>query len=176
MVDRMKRACVAALLVPVRECRGRVPVLSKNASHVRLRDGSSAIAPWPVPTAYPVPASDRGWRGDQLVAEPLMVPLPMVVRHELVQGAAEPTLPDRIKRSRHSSRIERTNRSAQAFRRSSTAAEHDLATQRFRVTHPHHPWFGREFELLLYKPVLRQNVVRLARNRPDPRATAASRA
>jgi len=31
---------------------------------------------------------------DQLVAEPLMVPLPMVVRHELVDGAEQPTFPE----------------------------------------------------------------------------------
>jgi hypothetical protein len=29
---------------------------------------------------------------DQLVAEPLMVPLPMVVRHELIEGAEQATL------------------------------------------------------------------------------------
>jgi hypothetical protein len=29
---------------------------------------------------------------DQLVAEPLMVPLPMVVSHELVEGAEQPAL------------------------------------------------------------------------------------
>jgi Family of unknown function (DUF5372) len=35
--------------------------------------------------------------------------------------------------------------------RLSTTAQHDVARRRFRVTHPHHPWVGREFELLLYK-------------------------
>src|SRR2546425_8653100 len=35
---------------------------------------------------------------DQLVAEPLMVPLPMVVRHELVDGAEQPTFPEAARR------------------------------------------------------------------------------
>src|SRR5262249_34411492 len=45
-----------------------------------------------VPTPNLRPASTCGFRGDQLIPEPLMVPLPVIVRHELVEGAKQPTL------------------------------------------------------------------------------------
>jgi hypothetical protein len=41
-----------------------------------------------------------------------MIPFPMVVRHELVDGAAEPTFPEEDQTVEHSLRIERTKRSA----------------------------------------------------------------
>jgi hypothetical protein len=37
------------------------------------------------------------------------------------------------------------------WRRSSTAPGANGAQLRFRVTHPFHPWFGREFELIDYR-------------------------
>jgi hypothetical protein len=62
---------------------------------LRLRPrGSSTQQPaQPVPTADLGPASGRGGRGDQRIPEPLMVSLPVIVRHELVEGAEQPTLP-----------------------------------------------------------------------------------
>jgi hypothetical protein len=43
--------------------------------------------------------------------------------------------------------------SAPAFlwRESSTTPLRNLKGQRFRIIHPHHPWYGREFELLTHK-------------------------
>jgi len=38
-----------------------------------------------------------------------------------------------------------------SWRSSSTAPQGDVAARRFRVTHPFHPLFGREFELEIYK-------------------------
>ena len=32
-----------------------------------------------------------------------------------------------------------------------TAPQGDIATRMFQVTHPFHPWHGREFELIAYK-------------------------
>jgi hypothetical protein len=55
---------------------------------------------------------EREPRDDQLIPEPLMIPFPMVVRHELVDGAAEPTFPEEDQTVEHSLRIERTKRSA----------------------------------------------------------------
>jgi hypothetical protein len=46
----------------------------------------------PVPAADLGPTRGSGCRGDQRIPESLMVPLPMVVRHELVQGAEQPAL------------------------------------------------------------------------------------
>ena len=48
----------------------------------------------PVSAADLGPAARRDFRDDQRIAESLMVPLPMVVRHELVEGAEQPTLPE----------------------------------------------------------------------------------
>src|SRR5262245_57399652 len=48
----------------------------------------------PVPTADLRPARDSGSRGNQRTPEPLLVPLPMVVRHVLVEGAEQPPLPE----------------------------------------------------------------------------------
>jgi hypothetical protein len=33
----------------------------------------------------------------------------------------------------------------------STAPDLNVEQQRFRVTHPFHPWFGREFKLVTYR-------------------------
>jgi hypothetical protein len=83
---------------------------------IRLSLGRAVVVPQqpaqPVPAADLGPASVRGCRGDQLIPEPLMVPLPVVVRHELVEGAEQRRSPNRIRRSKHPSRIERTIRSA----------------------------------------------------------------
>ena len=47
------------------------------------------------PAATHVGAPERAGLGrDQHVAEPPMVPLPMVVRHELVEGAEQATFPE----------------------------------------------------------------------------------
>ena len=37
------------------------------------------------------------------------------------------------------------------WRELSTTPQRNLKGQRFRVIHPHHPWYGREFELLTHK-------------------------
>lgn len=37
------------------------------------------------------------------------------------------------------------------WRESSTTPQRNLEGQRFRIIHPHHPWCGREFELLTRK-------------------------
>ena len=34
---------------------------------------------------------------------------------------------------------------------SATTPQRDAGKQRFRVTHPYHPWYGREFELITHK-------------------------
>ena len=61
---------------------------------LRLRPrGSNIATAQPVPTADLDPASGRGGRGDQRIPEPLMVSLPVVVCHELVEGAEQPPLP-----------------------------------------------------------------------------------
>ena len=65
----------------------------------------------PVSAADLGPARGRGGRGDQLIPEPLMVPLPVVVRHELVEGAEEPTLPEEDQAVEALARMEPTNRS-----------------------------------------------------------------
>jgi hypothetical protein len=52
---------------------------------------------------------------DQLVAEPLVVSFAMVVRHELGEVRRRWRSPIGIMRSRHSSLVERTNRSACAL-------------------------------------------------------------
>jgi hypothetical protein len=43
---------------------------------------------------------------DQHVAEPLMIPLPVVARDELVEGAEQATLPEHDQAVRHLSRLE----------------------------------------------------------------------
>jgi hypothetical protein len=45
-------------------------------------------------TPDPGTTREDDFRHDQRIAESLMVPLPMVVRHELVQGAEQPALPE----------------------------------------------------------------------------------
>jgi len=61
-------------------------VMSENSAH-----GQAPRVVVPQQTAQPLAPADggaenRAWlRQDQLVAEPLMVPLPVVVRHELVE-------------------------------------------------------------------------------------------
>ncbi len=60
---------------------------------LRPRGGSTATAQ-PVPAPDLGPTNGGGFRGDQLIPEPVMVPLPVVVRHELVEGAEQPTLPE----------------------------------------------------------------------------------
>jgi len=81
-------------------CSGRTVVVPQQPAQPLAATNVRAIA-------------RRGfWRDLEFVAEPLMVPLSMVVSHELVEDADEAPFPKRIRRSRHSSRIERTNRSA----------------------------------------------------------------
>ncbi|MGO9824671.1 MAG: DUF5372 family protein [Terriglobales bacterium] len=50
-------------------------------------------------------------------------------------------------------RLSTTCASAQSclWRELSTTPQRNLKGQRFRVIHPHHPWYGREFELLTHK-------------------------
>ncbi len=56
--------------------------MSENSSNAQARDGSIVTAR-PTARQSTVVGPDRSWRRhDQVVAEPLMVPLRMVVRHE----------------------------------------------------------------------------------------------
>ena len=71
--------------------------LALRARSVRkLRPCSGCAVVVPQQTAQPLTAThagapERAGLGhDQLVAEPLMVALPVVVRHELVEGAEQP--------------------------------------------------------------------------------------
>src|SRR6516165_12732579 len=66
----------------------------------KLRPCSGCAVVVPQQTAQPLRATHAGaperagLRHDQLVAEPLMVSLPMVVCHELVEDAEEPPFPE----------------------------------------------------------------------------------
>jgi hypothetical protein len=51
---------------------------------------------------------------------------------------------------RHSCLTDRTQRSANALARPSTASRGDLADTSFEITHSHHPLRGREFKPVPY--------------------------
>jgi predicted RNA binding protein YcfA (HicA-like mRNA interferase family) len=62
---------------------------------LRPRGCSTAATAHPACAATYVNAPEWASLGrDQLIAEPLMVPLPMVVRHDLVEGAEQATFPE----------------------------------------------------------------------------------
>jgi Family of unknown function (DUF5372) len=42
---------------------------------------------------------------------------------------------------------------------SSTAADGNALSRRFKITHPFHPWFGQEFELITYLQTWGENRV-----------------
>src|SRR5213596_3856770 len=104
MVSSMgSRALVS--LRPAIQATGRLAVapvgLPRSVRKLIAWPGSGRAAVVSQQPAQPLAATHVGaperadlWC-DQLVAEPLMVPLPMVVRHELVDGAEQPTAPRR---------------------------------------------------------------------------------
>jgi hypothetical protein len=66
----------------------------------------------------PTNAADRADRRrarDQCIVQPLMIPLSLVMVDELAHRAPEVALAGRVSRSKHSSVMDRTNRSAKAF-------------------------------------------------------------
>src|SRR5437867_10757201 len=103
MVSSMgSRALVS--LRPAIQATGRLAVapvgLPRSVRKLIAWPGSGRAAVVSQQPAQPLAATHVGaperadlWC-DQLVAEPLMVPLPMVVRHELVDGAEQPTFPE----------------------------------------------------------------------------------
>src|SRR5438034_4237826 len=103
MVSSMgSRALVS--LRPAIQATGRLAVapvgLPRSVRKLIAWPGSGRAAVVSQQPAQPLAATHVGAPGtadlwcDQLVAEPLMVPLPMVVRHELVDGAEQPTFPE----------------------------------------------------------------------------------
>jgi hypothetical protein len=62
-------------------------VVSENSPMIRPRGGSAAQSAQPLAATNVGTLARAGLGRNQLVAESLVVPLSMVVRHELVEGA-----------------------------------------------------------------------------------------
>src|SRR5262249_14811655 len=84
--------------------RGRSIVVLQQTTQT-LSTGDAVVGPHLI----------AGW-DNQHVAQPLMIPFFVIMRHEFVNGSPQRGFTNRINRSRHDSLILRTKRSANAFR------------------------------------------------------------
>ena len=93
--------------------------LSRPNDWIRHRPSSRSVVvaqePAETLTTADITCLHRRLAVHQLVADPLMIPLAVVVDHELVDRVSEVTLPNGITRCKPSSLIDRTNRSACAL-------------------------------------------------------------
>jgi hypothetical protein len=118
-------------------CSGRAVVVAQQPAQ-------------PLAAAHVRGSKRAGLRRDQLVAQPLMISLPMVVRRELVEGGAAA-----VSRGRSGCRDTPRGSSARTVprgpsRKQSTPGDRVDVTQ-IRITHPFHSLQGQVFRLVIAK-------------------------